>query len=185
VNEIHLTSADAPCVVAVNLLPGGTSEDYWQHIASTVDCLAETYASFHQANYHETRRVTITYTTNTMSDRANVNKATVRKLEEWWETNIVQLNCMESFGKHIKCLNCDRVTTSGVHRSERLSFKKICWQWRDIISGSRGWVGSHLFPKSLILPGISYPIAPDLLGFRLSKDPRVIEQTSTSPQSGN
>jgi hypothetical protein len=28
VNEIHLTSADAPCVVAVNLLPGGTSEDY-------------------------------------------------------------------------------------------------------------------------------------------------------------
>jgi hypothetical protein len=85
INSVHLSSKDTTLVIAVDQLPGGTAQDYADHIVEAINNLATTYCSLHAGNtYEQIRRKIVGNITNTMSDRAAVNHATITKLEELW-----------------------------------------------------------------------------------------------------
>ena len=46
INSVHLTMKDDREVIAVDELPGGTAEDYSEHVCGSVKQLATTYAHF-------------------------------------------------------------------------------------------------------------------------------------------
>ena len=46
INSIHFTTTDTCVAAAVDDLPGGTAEDYAQHICDTIDSLCETSVIF-------------------------------------------------------------------------------------------------------------------------------------------
>lgn len=48
INSIHLTTKEDTNVIAVDELPGGTTDDYHNHICDSVDHLASLYADFHE-----------------------------------------------------------------------------------------------------------------------------------------
>lgn len=48
INSIHLTSKYECEVVAIDELPGGTGDDYCEHVCSSIHNIADTYASFHE-----------------------------------------------------------------------------------------------------------------------------------------
>ena len=93
INSIHITSKTCCSIVSVEELPGGTADDYSEHVCSSVDHLAKTYASFHQDDYQFCRSTMITNISNTMTDRASVNHATVEKVCSKWNKKLNELNC--------------------------------------------------------------------------------------------
>ena len=46
INSIHFTTKDRCLTGGIDELPGGTAEDYANHVFQTVDNLAETYCYF-------------------------------------------------------------------------------------------------------------------------------------------
>ena len=80
INSVHVTTASECDVLAANELPGGTAEDYHYHITSTIDNLAAVYTDFHKGDYQSCRKNMIDNITNTMTDRAAVNHATIEKV---------------------------------------------------------------------------------------------------------
>ena len=90
---IHLTTKTGCQVVALDELSGGTSEDFEQHICQSVDNLAKTYVSFHLTDFQECRQTIIGNISNTISDRAVTNHATIKKLNLAWNKTFNELNC--------------------------------------------------------------------------------------------
>ena len=69
-NSIHLTSEEKKMRAGLEELPGGTKEDYAEHIFQTIDGLAETYCEFKDdQDYGTIRSKMISNITNSMSDR--------------------------------------------------------------------------------------------------------------------
>ena len=97
INNIHLTSVTDCNVIAIDQLPGGTADDYSEHICSSVDNLAETYASFHKDEFQHCRARITENISNTMTDRAVVNHASVQKVCCKWKKTLNELNC------HLAC----------------------------------------------------------------------------------
>ncbi|ELU17089.1 hypothetical protein CAPTEDRAFT_216396 [Capitella teleta] len=93
INSIHVTSTEQCLVVAVDELAGGTTEDYQDHITSSIDYLATLYADYNELEFKDCREKMISNITNTMTDRATVIQATVRLLDETWNRSLNQLNC--------------------------------------------------------------------------------------------
>ena len=93
INCIHLNTETESEIVDIHELSGGTADDYHEHITSSIDTLAHVYADFHHENFQYCRSTIINNISNTMSDRATVNQATVRKVNETWNKNLNQLNC--------------------------------------------------------------------------------------------
>ena len=93
INSVHYTTTTKCHVVAIDQLAGGTAEDYEQHISQAIDHLASTYADYHQVSYDECRSTIIANISNSMSDRAAVNHATIRRLNSVWGKSINELNC--------------------------------------------------------------------------------------------
>lgn len=59
-NEIHFTTRNLCVSAAVDELPGGSAEDYSNHICQTLYNMAKVYRFFNQeVNYQETRTVMI------------------------------------------------------------------------------------------------------------------------------
>ena len=81
------------CVIAINELPGGTANDYQSDIMQCVDHLAAVFSDFYKTDLEETRSKMIANISNTMSDRAAVNHATVQKVNESWGKSLNELNC--------------------------------------------------------------------------------------------
>ena len=54
-NAIHVTTTSECCALAVDQLPGGTSEDYSNHIQDTIENLSNAYADFHNDNATEVK----------------------------------------------------------------------------------------------------------------------------------
>ena len=93
-NEVHFTTATSCVSASVDELPGGTGEDYANHICQTVDNMATTYCSFRdEASYEDTRTEIITKITNSMSDRCAANHAALRIVKSEWGKEINELNC--------------------------------------------------------------------------------------------
>ncbi|KAK6183204.1 hypothetical protein SNE40_010731 [Patella caerulea] len=93
INSIHITTKDETNVIAVDELPGGTTEDYHNHVCDSVDHLAYVYADFHEEEFQHCRTVIINNISNTMTDRAAVNHSTIQKLGETWGKSLNELNC--------------------------------------------------------------------------------------------
>ena len=93
INSIHVTSKNECEVIDISELPGGTSDDYSEHICSSIDSLADTYSSFHKEDFQFCRSRLIDHISNSMSDRAAVNHATVEKVNSVWNKSINELNC--------------------------------------------------------------------------------------------
>lgn len=93
VNRIHVTSKSDCHVLAVDQLAVGTAEDYEVHITETMDSMVDVYCKFYSNNFEETRQQMISNISNTMTDRASVNHATIVCLEDSWGTKLNELNC--------------------------------------------------------------------------------------------
>ena len=84
VNSVHFTTNDKAYIVAVDQLPGGTAEDYFLHISQTIDSLTDTYCLYYSTDFAATRDKIIHNISNTITDRAAVNHATITQLEQNW-----------------------------------------------------------------------------------------------------
>ena len=93
VNSIHLTTREKCLVVATDQLAGGTAENYERHVCDSVGELALLYSDLHGIDYQDCRATIIGNISNTMTDRAVVNQATVRRIEQRWDTDLHQLHC--------------------------------------------------------------------------------------------
>ena len=70
INATLITMEKAAFFVAIGLLPGGTAEDYANHISDFVDELASVYTGHHpQVTYQETRKQIIDGKCKTQVDR--------------------------------------------------------------------------------------------------------------------
>ena len=93
INSIYLTSKDQCLVVALDQLPGGTADDYENHICNAFDHMAFIYSHFHLCSYKESRNSIINNISNTMSDRVAVNHLTISKVCATWGKILNELNC--------------------------------------------------------------------------------------------
>ena len=88
INSIHFTTVDKCVVVAIDELAGGTAVDYERHICDSVDELARLYSNFYDIDYRLRRSKIISNISNTMTDRLNVNHATIERIEQRWNKKL-------------------------------------------------------------------------------------------------
>eukprot|EP00794_Sanderia_malayensis_P017193 gene17193-18925_t len=94
INAALITTEKSAFVVAIDQLPGGTAEDYANHISDSVDELASVYTAHHpQVTYQETRKQLIDNISNTMTDRVATNHAAISLLNGYWGKSVNELNC--------------------------------------------------------------------------------------------
>ncbi|XP_023819113.1 uncharacterized protein LOC105357363 isoform X2 [Oryzias latipes] len=93
VNEIHFTSDSDCLVMSLDLLPGGTAEDYQLHIQESLSRVADVYTKIYDCNFENIRKTMIANIKNTLTDRVAVNHATICQLEEAWGVSFNELNC--------------------------------------------------------------------------------------------
>ena len=86
-NCIYVTNGYSVNVVDIQKLPGCTADDYCGDIRTCLNCLARVYCHFNGGNVIAIEHL-IDIIKNTITDRAKVNGATVRKLNENWNTNL-------------------------------------------------------------------------------------------------
>ena len=93
VNTINVHKGKSQFILAMDELPGGLSDDYGNHIITTIKYLADIYSSYHGLSKGHVEETMISHVHNTMTDRAAVNQATIRKLNKTWNSNINNLFC--------------------------------------------------------------------------------------------
>ena len=93
INSIHLTSKNKCQVIALDQLPGGTSDDYQNHICNAVDHMALVYSDYFSLSFDECRKSIISNISNTMTDRVAANHLTITKVCATWGKNLNELNC--------------------------------------------------------------------------------------------
>ena len=79
---MHFTIKENCEIIAIDELAGGTADDYSEHVCGAVDHLATTYAHFHGNDFPFCRSTIISNISNTMTDRAVVYHAAIRKVNE-------------------------------------------------------------------------------------------------------
>ncbi|GFR69994.1 hypothetical protein ElyMa_002061700 [Elysia marginata] len=97
INQVVVSSKDRFFTLATDLLPGGTSEDYAEHLVQTLTNIIRIYAKFSDNDSLELLNRTVTKFRCTMSDRASVNHCTVVRLMTKLDVNLLELNCVASF----------------------------------------------------------------------------------------
>ena len=94
INSVHLTTKNGCEVISIDQLPGGTANDYSDHVCSSVDSLADTYADFHKEDFQYCHlQYIIDNIANSMTDRVVVNHSAIVKVNESWEKTLNELNC--------------------------------------------------------------------------------------------
>lgn len=93
VNEIHFSTKTNCLSAAVDELAGGTAQDYHDHICDTVDRLATVYVHFNGGEYATCRQEIIANISNSLTDRCAANHATIKLLNETWDSSLNELNC--------------------------------------------------------------------------------------------
>lgn len=64
-----------------------------EHICSAIDNLADTYAPYHHEDFQFCWSKLIDNISNSMSDHAAVNHATIQKVNSAWDKSLNELNC--------------------------------------------------------------------------------------------
>ena len=81
VNSIHATTIEACHVLSLEQLAGGTAYDYCDHVVRTVEHLVKVLVEFKpELDYAESKDTIIAHIQCTLTDRASVNHAAVRKI---------------------------------------------------------------------------------------------------------
>ncbi len=94
INAALITTEKSAFLVAIYQLPGGTAEDYANHISDSIDDLASVYKANHpKAQYQETRKQLINNISNTMTDRVATNHTAISLLNGYWGKSLNELNC--------------------------------------------------------------------------------------------
>ena len=93
VNSVHVTSPTECFVIAIDQLAGGTSEDYATHINSAIERIASVLSIIEDTSCGIIKKKLINKIKCTMTDRAYVNHATVLKLNEMWNSKLLETNC--------------------------------------------------------------------------------------------
>ncbi|XP_033122099.1 uncharacterized protein LOC117121105 [Anneissia japonica] len=93
VNGVYISSNVESMVIALDELPGGTHIDYESHIKETINNLAHVYSMVKNENVETVHRNLVDSISNTLTDRATVNHATIMLLEKTWKKNFQELNC--------------------------------------------------------------------------------------------
>ena len=109
-NVLYLSTPTPTYTLAVDELPGGTAEDYSEHIITTVKHIALIYSRWHPevtAQYAE--GVMVKNILAVLSDRAIVNQCAVNKVSALWKKDVHQLYCnihpLETITREVKkCL---------------------------------------------------------------------------------
>jgi hypothetical protein len=93
VNAVHVTYKEKCYVLGLDQLPGGTAVDYATHIISTLQRFAKLYSSFNAVDYDHVLKQMLSNITCVMTDRAIVNQAAIRIIEEECEISLSHVNC--------------------------------------------------------------------------------------------
>ncbi|GFO22866.1 hypothetical protein PoB_004937100 [Plakobranchus ocellatus] len=92
-NEIHISMPGQALCVDIRRLPGGTSTDYLQHISDALFNTASTYARYKGLPEAATALKLQKDISNTLTDQAAVNHATVMKLQNLFDSQLLEMNC--------------------------------------------------------------------------------------------
>lgn len=79
--------------MSIERLPGGTAEDYKNHISTEIVKLAEIYSQMSSVSIASCHTAIINKIKCCLTDRAPVNHLTVFLLEKEWGTHLIELNC--------------------------------------------------------------------------------------------
>ncbi len=95
VNSIQVTNKDTCYVLAVDELPGGTTDDSSMHINATIDSLSDVYCQLYSTDF---TKIIIRYsimspTSSQIVLQYNVYHSTIKQLELDWGKNVNELNC--------------------------------------------------------------------------------------------
>ena len=94
VNAIHTTTEKECLVVALDQLAGGTTNDYAQHITSSIDHLANVFSEFHpEMTFSHVKEQLISHISCTLTDRAAANHAAIRIVNEVFGKSLIEVNC--------------------------------------------------------------------------------------------
>ena len=93
VNAINLHNSDTEFTIALDELAGGTSDDYCDHVCSTIIYIAELYSKFKDQPMSEVHNTMIAHIKSTMTDRASVNQTTIRKINKKWGKTLNVMYC--------------------------------------------------------------------------------------------
>ena len=75
------------------MVQAGTAKDYEIHINEITDALTSVYCQVYSTNFNDVHTTIISHISNTMTDRAAVNHATIVQLELSWRKSLNELNC--------------------------------------------------------------------------------------------
>ena len=92
-NSVHITHNGGCMVLDVRVLPGGTAQDYANHIISIFEELAKSYCVVLGGNQEAVHSRLIQSVSNSMTDRCAANHATLRIVSEEWQQSINELYC--------------------------------------------------------------------------------------------
>ena len=137
-NVLYLSTPTHTYTLAVDELPGGTAEDYSEHILTTVKHIALIYSRWHPkvtAQYAEGVMIQNISAVPVLSDRAIVNQCAVNKVSPLWKKDIHQLYCnihsLETITREVKkCLKDNEEGNLG----KLFSSKYVCLMERVIMA---------------------------------------------------
>ena len=75
------------------LLLAGTTEDYVSHVHTCIDCIASTYAAYHNLDPILVKSTFIPNLKNTLTDRVAVNHCIVQSLQSTLDIELLELKC--------------------------------------------------------------------------------------------
>ena len=93
INQIVVSSKDRFMTLTTDLLPGGTSEDYADHLVNSLESIVRIYASFLEMHYLSLLSSIVCTFQCTTTDRASVNHCTAARLMNMLNINLLELNC--------------------------------------------------------------------------------------------
>ena len=93
INQIVVSSKDRFMTLTTDLLPGGTSEDYADHLVNSLKSIVRIFASFREMDYLSLLSSIVCKFQCTMTDRASVNHCTAARLMTMLNINLLELNC--------------------------------------------------------------------------------------------
>ena len=122
--------------MAVDELPGGTAEDYSEHLITTVKHIALIYSRWHpEVTVQYAEGVMIKNILAVLSERAIVNQCAVNKVSALWKKDVHQLYCnihpLETITREVKkCLKDNEKGNLG----KLFNSKSVCLMERVIMA---------------------------------------------------
>ncbi|KAG1681429.1 PiggyBac transposable element-derived protein 1 [Nymphon striatum] len=96
INEVHVyIPGDTPkgYVLQISALPGGTTDDYNEHITNSIQDIVATYCALNKENEMTTLHSVRAHLKNTLCDRVAVNHCVVQKMKTSMDIELLQLKC--------------------------------------------------------------------------------------------